>query len=152
MEKTLDTAKVLYELYYERTGERMDEMKMHKLLYFTQRESLLRSNEPLFDGDFYGWKFGPVLKEVRDAYAFGSFSSDASGEVSDETRDLLNSVLDRYGSLSAWRLSSLLHGEFSWKKARKGLKAEDNGDVKMLLDAMRVDAARERVERSLETE
>ena len=41
MEKTMCVAKALYDMYYEQNGVRMDEMKMHKLMYFSQRESLM---------------------------------------------------------------------------------------------------------------
>ena len=68
-------------------------------------------------------------------------------KVSDDTMKLLKSVLERYGSLSSWKLSSLSHEEFSWKKARKGLEAADDGDVELSLDAMRVDATRELMNR-----
>ncbi len=68
-------------------------------------------------------------------------------KVSGDTMILLNSVLERYGSLSSWKLSSLSHEEFSWKKARKGLEASDDGNVELSLDAMKVDAARELMSR-----
>ena len=45
------------------------------------------------------------------------------------------------------KLSSLSHEEFSWKKARKGLEASDDGNVELSLDAMKVDAARELMSR-----
>ena len=51
--------------------------------------------------------------------------------------------MDRYAKLSSWRLSSLSHNEFSWKCSRKGLDASDNGNVKLEVSAMKVDAARE---------
>ena len=54
MEKTMCVAKALDDMYFERYGVCMDEMKMHKLMYFSQRESLMSCNEPLFDGTFYG--------------------------------------------------------------------------------------------------
>lgn len=147
MENTLCVAKVLYDMYYEQKGVQMDEMKMHKLMYFSQRESLMYNNEPLFDGTFYGWKYGPVLKEVRSAYMTEALFSDVKGQVSEKTKKLLKDVLERYGSLSSWKLSSLSHEEFSWKKARTGLKADDDGNVKLLLMAMRVDATRELMNR-----
>lgn len=147
MEKTMCVAKALYDMYYEQSGVRMDEMKMHKLMYFAQRESLMYKNEPLFDGTFYGWKYGPVLKAVRNAYRSNTLLSKSFEKVSDDTMKLLKSVLERYGSLSSWKLSSLSHEEFSWKKARKGLEAADDGDVELLLDAMRVDATRELMNR-----
>lgn len=147
MEKTLCVAKALYEMYYEQNGICMDEMKMHKLMYFSQRESLMYNNEPLFDGTFYGWKYGPVLKEVRSAYKNNTLASESSETLSDSTLKLLKSVMERYGSLSSWKLSSLSHEEFSWKKARKGLEAADDGNVELLLDAMKVDATRELIDR-----
>lgn len=147
MEKTLCVAKALYDMYYEQKGAHMDEMKMHKLMYFLQRESLMYKNRPLFGGTFYGWKYGPVLKEVRSAYMTGTFLTKGFGTVSDETRTLVKSVLERYGSLSSWKLSSLSHEEFSWRKARKNLESTDDGDVELLLDAMKVDATRELMNR-----
>ncbi len=147
MEKTMCVAKALYDMYYEQNGVHMDEMKMHKLMYFSQRESLMYNNESLFDATFYGWKYGPVLKEVRSAYMSGALSLKSFEKVSDDTMDLLKSVLERYGSLSSWKLSSLSHEEFSWKKARRGLEAADDGDVALSLDAMKVDATRELMNR-----
>lgn len=150
MEKTLCVAKALYDMYRAQYGENMDEMKMHKLMYFSQRESLMYNGEQLFDGEFYGWKFGPVLKEVRSEYMlphpFGGFFE----PVEEKTKELLHSVLERYGSLSSWKLSSLSHEEFSWKKARAGLDASDNGDVVLSLKAMMVDATKELAARKAE--
>ena len=38
---------------YEQTfGVRIDEMKLHKLLYFVQRETLIQTDEPLLFNDF----------------------------------------------------------------------------------------------------
>jgi uncharacterized phage-associated protein len=147
MERTMSVAKALYDMYYEKNGVRMDEMKMHKLMYFSQRESLMYNSEPLFDGTFYGWKYGPVLKEVRSAYMSNVFLLKTFESVSVDTMKLLRSVLERYGALSSWKLSSLSHEEFSWKKARKGLEASDDGDVELSLDAMRVDATKELMNR-----
>ena len=45
MEKTMCVAKALYDMYYAEKGVHMDEMKMHKLMYFSQRESLMYNKE-----------------------------------------------------------------------------------------------------------
>lgn len=147
MENTRCVAKALYDMYKEQNGTDMDEMKMHKLMYFAQRESLMYNKEPLFDGVFYGWKYGPVLKEVRDAYRCSNYFEDVKDSVKEETKALLRNVLKMYGSLSSWKLSSLSHEEFSWKKSREGLNAADNGNVPLTLDAMKVDAVKELVAR-----
>lgn len=151
MENTLAVAKALYNMYTERFHTGMDEMKMHKLMYFAQKESLMYNRTVLFDEDFFGWKYGPVLKSVRYEYLTGSRFADVTGSVSSSTQELLKSVFERYGTVSSWKLSSLSHDEFSWKKARKGLGASDNGDVKLSLNAMMVDATRELAERKAQS-
>mgnify|MGYP004503409775 CR=1 FL=1 len=151
MENSLVVAKALYDMYAERTNSSMDEMKMHKLMYFAQRESLMNTSAPLFHESFYGWKFGPVLKSVRSEYATGQKFSDVAGAVQPETKVLLDEVLDRYGDVSSWKLSSLSHDELSWKMARRGLKPSNNGDVELTLSGMMLDAARERAARKAQT-
>ena len=147
MEKTMCVAKALYDMYYAEKGVHMDEMKMHKLMYFSQRESLMYNKEPLFNATFYGWKFGPVLKEVRSEFRLLNPFSNVEDLVSKQTKELLKSVLVSYGSLSSWKLSSLSHEEFSWKKARVGLEAGEDGNVELSLEAMKVDATKELVAR-----
>lgn len=150
MENTMSVAMALDSMFYEKNGQHMDEMRMHKLMYFAQRESLMYNNEPLFDATFYGWKYGPVLKEVR--YDFKKYLSldgllNLNFQVTEDTKSLLRSVFDRYGSLSPWKLSALSHEEFSWKMARSGLDYKDNGQVALSLAAMKVDAQRELMNR-----
>lgn len=50
------------------SGSVIDEMKLHKLLYLTQRESLAITGQPLFEEEFEGWKYAPVCREVRSCY------------------------------------------------------------------------------------
>lgn len=147
MEKTMCVAKALYDMYYAEKGVHMDEMKMHKLMYFSQRESLMYNRERLFDATFYGWKYGPVLTEVRSEFRESKPFSDVQGSVSTKTMELLKGVLNRYGSLSSWKLSSLSHEEFSWKKSRVGLAVDEDGSVELSLEAMKVDATKELVAR-----
>lgn len=150
MENTMSVAMALDSMLYEKNGKHMDEMRMHKLMYFAQRESLMYNNKPLFDATFYGWKYGPVLKEVRSEFEKKSGFEDSlnlQSQVSEDTKGLLRRVFDRYGSLSPWKLSALSHEEFSWKMARSGLHYGDNGDVALSLTAMKVDAQRELMNR-----
>ena len=53
MEKLIDVASYIYNRYLETKGEAIDEMKLHKMLYFAQRESIIQNNEPLFEESFY---------------------------------------------------------------------------------------------------
>ena len=147
MENVLDVAKYLYDSYFQNYKETMDQMKMHKLMYFVQRESLMYNKEVLFSEEFLGWRYGPVLASVRSEYLSGSLFLKGKNTLSQESMELIDSVLKRYGALQSWKLSSLSHNEFSWKCARKGLGPSDNGNVKLTVNAMKVDAARELAER-----
>lgn len=45
---------------------RMPYMKLIKLLYAAERESLLRFGKPIIGGHYYAMKLGPVVSEVLD--------------------------------------------------------------------------------------
>ncbi len=143
MAQTLAVAKFLNGLHEKKHGFAMDQMKMHKMMYFSQRESLMISGTPLFDDDFEAWKFGPVLVCVRGEYSTGNMFHGSYEELTDEEQKLVNSVFERYDGYDAWQLSTLSHAELSWMQARKGLAAGDAGKEKMSLSAMKVDATRE---------
>ena len=152
MEKTLCVAKYFNELFRSENDTNMDQMRMHKMMYLAQRESLMLNKEPLFDSDFQGWKYGPVLVEVRNEYTSGRMFHFVKGELSEKSKQLVQSVYQRYKKLSSWKLSTLSHGELSWKCSREGLAADDNGSTVLKLSDLRVDAARELLRRKqLET-
>ena len=147
MSKTLAVVKYLNELNVERHGCDMDEMEMHKMMYFSQRESLMNTNNPLFGDSFEAWKFGPVLRSVRNEYKRNHMFESVSETLTEEEKRLVESVFERYDSFDVWDLSSLSHEEFSWKQAREGLEPNENGSQKLSLLAMRVDAKREMLRR-----
>ena len=147
MGSTLAVAKYMNELNLQKHGCNMDEMKMHKMMYFSQRESLMNTDNPLFDDLFEAWKFGPVLRTVRNEYKSGNMFAFVNERLDKEEQKLVDSVFERYDSFNAWDLSSLSHEEFSWKQAREGLAPNENGKRKISLSAMRVDAKRELLRR-----
>lgn len=147
MENVLSVAKMFNDLYKADFGTDMDEMRMHKMMYFAQRESLLQNKDKLFDADFHGWKFGPVLTEVRSEYMVGNPFSQVYSNLSNESERLVRFVYDRFNDLSSWKLSALSHGEVSWKHARERLDANENGNVLLKLADMKLDAARESLRR-----
>lgn len=147
MQDSKSVGKALYDMHLDRYGKSIDEMKMHKLMYFVQRESLMDTDDFLFNEPFYGWKFGPVLMSVREEYRNVEPYSTVTGEVDEFVIRLLGKVLDRYAERSSWSLSRLSHDEVSWRHAREGLNPEDNGNVKLSEKMMRVDAVREKAKR-----
>ena len=139
MDRIIDVAAYIVIKYKEITGEELDEMKLHKLLYFTQRETLAVLGRPAFNGDFEGWKYGPVSKEVRHSFFDGEIT-EPTNEVSDEIKYIVNNVILEYGSLASWKLSEISHKEISWLNARKGLFPDENGNVTIKLEDIREDA------------
>ena len=144
MERILDVAQYIYEEYKRLSGETIDEMKLHKLLYFTQRESLAITNEPLFEENFEGWKYGPVSKEVRLYYTVDGMFYKNKKALSAEAAYITKNVILQYGPLASWKLSQLSHNEISWQNARKGLTKDENGDVLLIIDDIRKDAEKVR--------
>ena len=149
MEKLIDVASYICNRYYETTGERIDEMKLHKMLYFAQRESFVQNQEPLFPEVFYGWKYGPVLKEIRSIYRDDSFlSSDLIAPACIERiAPVMNKVFAEYADKNSWSLSRLTHGEISWKNSRQGISEQDSSDNPILMDDIAKDAEKVRVRR-----
>lgn len=140
MERIIDIANYIFNEYKEMSGEVIDEMKLHKLLYFAQRESLAVTGEPLFKESFEGWKFGPVSPVVRSAYSKEGIQSKVLLEVSAESAYIVNNVLAQYGSIESWKLSEMSHNESSWLNTRKGLNEDEHGDRKMKLSDIRKDS------------
>lgn len=147
MENTLLVAKYFNGLYQDENGLDMGQMRMHKMMYLVQRESLMYDKNVLFNAKFRGWKYGPVLLEVRSFYLNGQLFSNVKGQLCERTKELIESVYSRYNKFSSWKLSSLSHNELSWKCSRKGLNPEENGNVALSLADMKVDAARELLRR-----
>lgn len=143
MEKIINVAQYVFNEYKRITGEVIDEMKLHKLLYFAQRESLAITNEPLFEGEFEGWMYGPVCKEIRNSIT-GYGIIDYDSDVADECKYIVNNVILQYGSLASWKLSELSHKEKSWINSRIGLKDGEIGNKKLRLEDIREDAKKVR--------
>lgn len=134
----------------------VDEMKLHKLLYFSQKESYAVFEKPLFKEEFYGWMYGPVLKEVRNLYKNSEITKfeieDYTLGCSENDLQILETVYKKYADWDSWSLSRLSHGENSWKKSRTGLKSNQPGNEKIakvdiMRDGLRLKERRERLAR-----
>lgn len=143
MDKITSVADYIIKRYRELTGEFLDEMKLHKLLYFTQREAFAILGEPAFDGEFEGWKYGPVSREVRNNFMNGEIVVPTQ-PISDSVQYIASNVIMEYGSLASWKLSELSHREISWNNARKGLAPSENENRVIDLNDIKEDAKKVR--------
>lgn len=144
MERIIDVAQYIYDEYKQQSGEVIDEMKLHKLLYLSQRESLAIINEPLFPEAFEGWKYGPVSKEVRALYTEDGMYYEDRRPLSAEATYIVKNVILQYGGLASWKLSEISHKEISWRNARKDLAPGENGNRPLSIDDIRKDAEKVR--------
>lgn len=116
----------------------------HDILYMKIKErKWLNGNEPLFEGEFQGWKYGPVCKEIRNSITRDGII-DYDSDISDECKYIINNIILEYGSLASWKLSELSHKEKSWKNARIGLADGENGSKKLKLEDIREDSKKVR--------
>lgn len=109
-------AKYLIQRYLQESDGAMDEMKLHKLLYFTQRESFVLLGKPMFLDKFEAWKYGPVMPNLRKVNLDDLAHSHSS--VASEYIPVLEDTLQRYAKMDSWTLSNISHGESCWQKAK----------------------------------
>lgn len=144
MDRIVDCAQYLITRYKEISGVVIDEMRLHKLLYFTQRQSFAEFGEPAFKEDFEGWKFGPVSREVKRNFYEGEIII-PTREISGNNEHLISSVIYEYGEYADWKLDELIKKESSFQNARKDLTPYQNGTVVMKLDDIKRDAEKIRL-------
>ena len=149
MENVMNVASYITNRYLEEYKQPIDEMKLHKLMYFAQRESFIQNNQPLFDATFYGWKYGPILKEIRSAYKDGTIALVKARKFNCNQTPLFDRVFEDYAGKDSWSLSRLTHGELSWKNSRLGIPEEANSDNPMSIADIQKDAERIRALRSM---
>lgn len=106
-------------------GQRINHLKLQKLLYYVQAWHLVYTNEPLIDEDFEAWLHGPVLRSVWDYYKRFSIMFDDLPcderydiELTEEQKEIIDDVLDEYGEKTGYYLECLTHVEEPWKEAR----------------------------------
>ena len=143
MEKIINVAQYIFNEYKRVTEEIIDEMKLQKLLYFSQRETFAILNQPLFNEVFEGWKYGPVSREIRTVFTEDGINAQTE-DIKSESKYIINNIIQEYGALASWKLSALTHKETSWLNSRKGLKKEENGNVKIKIEDIREDAKKVR--------
>lgn len=107
-------------------------MKLQKLAYYSQAQSLVATGRPLFDDDFQAWMNGPVVPGLFwlhkgrffvDPGFFDDFGS--SKKLSDEQKDIIDAVSSVLVKQTGKELSNRMRGEDPWKNARGDCKPGD---------------------------
>lgn len=132
-------AAYIYNKYQQNFADIIPEMKLHKLLYYVQRESYIQIGKPLFVEPFYAYKFGPVMPSIRNNYKNKTF---AAVNISPEVERIVENVFARYGTARPWTLAMMSHEEISWQNARIDVPPSENGMHIMLNNDIKKDANR----------
>lgn len=148
MEDVVKIASYICLRYRRRFGRKIDEMKLHKLLYFTQRESIIRTGEPLFGDCFEAWKYGPVLVAIRQRYKNDTLHEELPAPVEERYKKVFDTVFETYAYKNSWSLSSITHGEYAWQMARRRILPEGQHRL-IATDDIRKDAERVKIRRFL---
>jgi uncharacterized phage-associated protein len=105
-------------------GAPINNVKLQKLLYYTQAWHLAHFDTPLFADPIEAWVHGPVIPAVFREYKYFRWSpitASVSYQPSFNVAYHVDHVLSVYGDFSSWDLERMTHNESPWKEARAGL-------------------------------
>ncbi len=125
--------------YSIENGIPITNLKLQKLLYYTQAAFLLEYDEPCFEEEIEHWRHGPVVSKVYSEYKryIDKNISDTQTECLDmyidananiavrritydvesfyeEDIDLINNIIDSYRNIEPWELVDKTHQEDPW--------------------------------------
>lgn len=140
MTRITELAKYLIKSYETNNNAEFEksELKLQKLMYFAQREAIAITGEPLFENQFEGWQYGPVLTELR--HFFEEDQSKSVIDLDETSKYIIDNTVTRYRKYEPWYIANLSHKETSWKNSRKGLSDNEKGNNLIKLEDIKKDA------------
>ncbi|MEE1296908.1 MAG: DUF4065 domain-containing protein [Bifidobacterium sp.] len=122
----------------------MTTMKMQKLVFYAQANSLSTTGKPLFPEEFEAWRGGPVCRELYQCHRGKMIirpgelpGSDPSSTLTVQERAMVDAVCGTLHTLSGNALSARTHAEDPWRDARGGLPSTANSITEIPKDAIR---------------
>lgn len=104
------------------SGDCISNLKLQKLLYYSQGCYLALKDRPLFDEEIEAWTYGPVVPEIYQTYKkFGNLGIDTTQMsfnpeiINSDDITILEEVYDEFGQFSASKLVKMTHEETPWK-------------------------------------
>jgi uncharacterized phage-associated protein len=123
-------------------GDLITNLKLQKLVYYSQAWFLALYDIPLFEGRLEAWVHGPVQPEVYKAFkqfGWNPITTRVTCPAFDDERIAahLDEIMDIYGDLTGHHLERLVHQEDPWRKARGGLPPDAPSKATISDDDMR---------------
>ena len=112
----MNIANFFIQLVQSISDDTIDNLKLNKILYYTQGWSLVRLGRPLFTDEIHAWEYGPVVPAVY--HQFKVCKNQPIGEVEDtfdesilssKELDLLIDVYRKYGKYTGVALKNMTH-------------------------------------------
>ena len=131
MSNALDFAKVFLKRGLDTNRDTYDgNMKLQKLLFFSNLVSIAEKGKPLFTDPIYAFSNGCVIENVRlryknDCKSLCDDSAAYDPDLTQDEYDVINLTADIFGKLSARELSELNHSFDFWKNAYEHSKQPD---------------------------
>lgn len=120
----------------------LSNIKLQKLLYYTQAWHLAFFKRPIFEGQFEAWIHGPVNTTIynrfnsskyilSEIYSTDIIDKDISEKLTDDEKKHVNIVLESYAKYSGVELEDMSHKEEPWLKAREGYATNERCNVEI---------------------
>lgn len=111
----------------------VDQMKLHKLLYFAQAWHLAWYGEPMFEGRIEAWQFGPYVPRVGRIYSGEGYERQPiprplggnAAALDDRRQVVLLTVVQAYDGLTGRELATLSKQDAPWREARGDIPDDD---------------------------
>ena len=98
----------------------VDNLKLQKLLFYSQAVHLVLNKTPLFNDRIEAWMYGPVVPSVYKKYKKFGYeilqpNKTQKATLSDSEIESIDMVLDYYGNMNGVQLITKTHQESPWK-------------------------------------
>jgi uncharacterized phage-associated protein len=131
-------AECLISLSHEKNSP-VSNLKLQKLLYYSQAWHLALFKNPLFEEEIEAWVHGPVVPQMFRRYRDCKWKPIPKSEIDFKRASFaghLEDVWRVYGNFSAFDLERLTHSEFPWKAARAGLPSDASSNEIITKESM----------------
>lgn len=134
MYRAMDVARHVIN-YSNKNGYEISNIRLQKVLYFTQAYFIIKRNELCFSDDLYAWQYGPVIPEVYYEFrGWGSMSIPTITRVTakgykirtiqyidsvifDEDKILIDHVTDETSNMTVHELIRISHNQPPWRRS-----------------------------------
>ncbi len=119
--------------FFQEAGDPVTNLKLQKLLYYVQGWHLALRGRPAFEDRLEAWIHGPVqpgVYGVYKGYRWNPITEEPPAtNISAESIDVINSVIESYGGDGGYQLELRTHLEPPWLEARGDLPPDRDSNA-----------------------